>query len=347
MAMNVFETFCRYKITGRHEWSEFIEWYQEVYAGLVKAEIKQKLHLERHIDFVIDECIEILSEQLQLFADKYSGLEIPSKSDLIDKVIALTDQVYIHAMILCLPQSIRRRVTDAYVATASRLGEIISERVMEFDQDRWEYFEKKHPLLTLEHSLTGYEEPGFEETARYLEVFTFDSYELRNKIEEWRIPWTAKAKQETSIITLSKQFDSKIYELIKKNPELLKSLDWRVFEEMLADILERFSMRVELTRATKDGGIDIIAIKEDGHYGLNKYILQAKRYKNAVQVDPVRSLLYLKQNLHFTKACLATTSTFTRGAWQLANQHKWELSLKDHTGILDWIHEVTGPGSPF
>lgn len=136
-------------------------------------------------------------------------------------------------------------------------------------------------------------------------------------------------------------FDVKIYEVIKSTPELLKTLDWRIFEEMLADILKTFGYTVELTRKTKDGGIDIIAIRAEPDLGLHKYILQAKRSVNAIQVDPVRQLMYLHTEHNATKSIFATTATFTKGAKELAEKrHRWTLELKDMEGVLAWIDKV-------
>ncbi|RZJ88063.1 MAG: restriction endonuclease [Chryseobacterium sp.] len=136
-------------------------------------------------------------------------------------------------------------------------------------------------------------------------------------------------------------FDPQIYQVIKKNPQLLKTMDWRLFEEMLADILRKFKYSVELTKPTKDGGIDIFAIKHDDNFGMHKYLLQAKRYSEAVQVSPVRELLFLHDEHRATKSCLATTASFTKGAWELAESHKWKMELKDQEGILQWINKIT------
>jgi restriction system protein len=135
-------------------------------------------------------------------------------------------------------------------------------------------------------------------------------------------------------------FDPAVYELIRKNPQLLNTLDWRIFEEMLADILKTFGYSIELTKRTKDGGIDVIAIKADNDFGSHKYILQAKRYSKAIQVSPIRELLFLHSEQRASKCCLATTSTFTTGAKELGEQYRWTLELKDKQGILEWIERA-------
>lgn len=133
------------------------------------------------------------------------------------------------------------------------------------------------------------------------------------------------------------QIDTKLFSALVQSPELLQSMDWRLFEKLLANILETFQYEVELMRGTKDGGIDIIAIAKHEDWGEQKYLLQAKRWKNRVGIEPVQQLLFLHGSERATKSCLATTSTFTRGAWQLGNQYQWQLELRDYDGIQEWI----------
>jgi restriction system protein len=101
--------------------------------------------------------------------------------------------------------------------------------------------------------------------------------------------------------------------------------------------LERSGYEVELQRGTKDGGVDLFAIKYTGVFGRERYLLQAKRWKNTVGIEPVRQLAFLHHDLRMTKSCLATTSTFTKGAWALAEQYEWQLELRDFEGLQPWV----------
>jgi restriction system protein len=131
--------------------------------------------------------------------------------------------------------------------------------------------------------------------------------------------------------------DVNLYNSIITNPQLLISMNWRTFERLLADILEKFEYEIELLKGTKDGGIDIIAIKNQTPFGLNRYLIQAKQWKNKIGVEPVRSLIWAHNEYRATKSCLATTSVFTKGAWDLANKYKWQIELKDYDKLLEWI----------
>lgn len=128
-----------------------------------------------------------------------------------------------------------------------------------------------------------------------------------------------------------------LYEAITMHPELLLSMSWRKFEIFLANVLESLGYEIELTCGTKDGGIDIVAITKQSVFGSHKYLVQAKRWSNKVGVDPVRELLFLGNHHRASKSCLATTSDFTRGAWELSRQYPWQLELRDYQGLRDWV----------
>lgn len=137
-----------------------------------------------------------------------------------------------------------------------------------------------------------------------------------------------------AVVVLS-PMDLLLYKQLQNHPELIKTLDWRAFEKLLADILESFGYKVDLMRGTKDGGIDIIAIGKPEPWGEHRYLLQAKRWANRVVVEPVRELKFLHDHMRATRSCLATTSTFTKGAWCLAREYPWQLELRDYMGIRE------------
>jgi hypothetical protein len=139
-----------------------------------------------------------------------------------------------------------------------------------------------------------------------------------------------------SIVTFD-LIDIRLLEVLLSDPKLSYLLDWRTFERALAAIVERLGYEVELQRGTKDGGIDIIALKRDAAFGGHRYLLQAKRWSGRVGVDTVREILFLREHYRATKACLATTSTFTRGAWQLAEEYRWQLELRDYEKLMEWV----------
>lgn len=133
------------------------------------------------------------------------------------------------------------------------------------------------------------------------------------------------------------EIDINLYNALISHPNLLKTLNWRIFERLIADIIEAFGYEVELMQGTKDNGIDVVAIKKVDVFGIHRYLIQAKRWRNNVGVEPVQQLLFKQSDIGATKSCLVTTSNFTRGAWQLAHRYKYTLELKDFEKIHEWL----------
>lgn len=139
-----------------------------------------------------------------------------------------------------------------------------------------------------------------------------------------------------NIIELSEEI---IYQ-ISKNPELMYLLEPRLFENLISKILLKFKVKTELTKQTRDGGYDIIAI-DDEHFSRNKYLIECKRYnpENKVDVSIVRSLYGVKTYNKATKGLLITSSYFTKDAKEFANNNAWELELYDYNDIVNWLRK--------
>jgi len=197
------------------------------------------------------------------------------------------------------------------------------------------------------NSWLGDDKP-FDDKAGYgVAELSFNRYELEDTIADFLsdgkitdIVAAPNLQSSENLIFSLDNIDPRLYKLLLDNPELLRTLEWRTFEKLLADALEALGFEVELQKGTKDGGIDLFAIKRQATMGPQRFLIQAKRYKNNVGVEPVQRLMFLHQHHHVTKACLATTSTFTGGAWRLAEQYKWQLELKDFDGVLEWVRQA-------
>ena len=71
--------------------------------------------------------------------------------------------------------------------------------------------------------------------------------------------------------------NDELMDALKINPELLRDLPPRRFEEIVANILARQGYQVELTPASGDGGFDIYAAKSET-LGRFLYLVECKRY---------------------------------------------------------------------
>jgi restriction system protein len=93
----------------------------------------------------------------------------------------------------------------------------------------------------------------------------------------------------------------------------LASMRWEDFEVLVRDLFgKEFSSEtctVEVTRASRDAGVDAIAFDEGPIKG-GKFVIQAKRYNNLVPVSAVRDLYGTVLNEGAVKGILVTTSYF-------------------------------------
>ncbi|MEH1805426.1 restriction endonuclease [Nostoc sp.] len=132
---------------------------------------------------------------------------------------------------------------------------------------------------------------------------------------------------------------------ISTNSEILRDIptktDWRVFEEIVAEIFRKFGYEIELTKKTRDGGKDIIALRKNGSEITERLLIECKHWQAKIDVKSIRSLIgvAVTQNELPTGIILATTSTFTEDAKELKINFNIsiELDLKDYDDILHWI----------
>lgn len=197
------------------------------------------------------------------------------------------------------------------------------------------YFCDKVVILDGDEGDTGIDNQ-FEYPARLLNSANFTAFFDGIKVRK-RPPNKSNEGQSPSLLSLD-VVDVPLYKTLLQHPELLRTLHWRTFEKLLADVLDSFGYEIELQRGTKDGGIDIFALKKSDAFGTQRFLVQAKRWSNKVGVEPVQQLSFLHNYHKVTKSCLATTAAFTRGAWELADQYQWQLELRDFDGIQEWLH---------
>lgn len=141
-----------------------------------------------------------------------------------------------------------------------------------------------------------------------------------------------------SIIQLSSLVNDQLIAHFLKHPTHLRSMDSRHFEELIAELFDGFGYAVELTKSTRDGGRDVIAIG-NRKIAESKYLIECKRYAetNKVGIQPVRSLHGVVVDERATKGIIVTTSSFTTPAEEFLQRNKWTLEGRDFEGVLEWL----------
>jgi restriction system protein len=92
------------------------------------------------------------------------------------------------------------------------------------------------------------------------------------------------------------------------------------FEHLVRQLFEAMGMKSWTTQASKDDGVDAVAVNEDPVFG-GLCVIQAKRYRHAVGVEAVRALAGVMEDKHATKGIMVTTSWVTKDGHAFKERH--------------------------
>ncbi|WP_374005936.1 restriction endonuclease [Delftia lacustris] len=164
--------------------------------------------------------------------------------------------------------------------------------------------------------------------------------------------WLPPIKQiyipESRLITDISEIENtipRLIELIQEDSSYIYKITTREFEEVVAEIFRAQGYEVKLTKRTRDGGKDVIAIHRTALGIETCYFIECKRHALDSKVDV--SIVREVYGVHSTrdgpnKSIIATTSTFTPDAIQYANNEvrsRWDMELKDIQAVLQWIKD--------
>lgn len=92
------------------------------------------------------------------------------------------------------------------------------------------------------------------------------------------------------------------------------------FEHLVRQLFEAMGMKSWVTQASRDDGVDGVAVNEDPIMG-GVCVIQAKRYKGVVPADAVRALAGVMDDKRASRGVLVTTSWFGKATHDFAARH--------------------------
>lgn len=120
----------------------------------------------------------------------------------------------------------------------------------------------------------------------------------------------------------------------------LATMDWADFEhlvrELFSEVFSKEDCEVNVTQASRDGGVDAIAFDPDPIRG-GKFVIQAKRYNNVVPVSAVRDLFGTMIAEGATKGILVTTSYYGNDSREFAKGRP--ITLIDGANLIYMFQE--------
>ncbi len=114
--------------------------------------------------------------------------------------------------------------------------------------------------------------------------------------------------------------------------DLLRSLEWKRFEDLCAEYSRTKGMRTKTTSLGADGGIDIRIYRESGEL---MGVIQCKAWKRDVGVNLIRELAGVMASEKVRSGVFITTSRFTPDAVTFAESNR--IILLDGQGFVDAI----------
>lgn len=112
------------------------------------------------------------------------------------------------------------------------------------------------------------------------------------------------------------------------------------FENICRNLIENMGFFVETTKASGDGGIDLIAYNDEPVLS-GKYIIQCKRYSGSVGEPIIRDLYGVITSERANKGILITTGYFTKSAIAFAEGKPIELIDGEQLDALLKRHGVS------
>ena len=132
-------------------------------------------------------------------------------------------------------------------------------------------------------------------------------------------------------------------QVLSRRQEELTSLSPYEFENLVGILLERAGWKVEVTRQTRDGGIDVVSTTNDPNIGHLRAVWQAKRFGRGkkVTLSDVRELAWVAGESGASKGMIVTTTSLTRDAYCFVEQRRYKLGAVTGEELRDWILRTT------
>ena len=143
----------------------------------------------------------------------------------------------------------------------------------------------------------------------------------------------------TPIKELGNAINRQTVEYMLENPDQLYKVSPQYFELLIEEIFKGLGYRVEKTKQTRDGGVDMYVEKHiDGM--LHRYAVQCKytSYKGRKQsIGPIRDFLGAITGEKVTAGIFINNTFFSKDAFKFLKKHIYNLFPIDLAGLLNLL----------
>lgn len=128
-----------------------------------------------------------------------------------------------------------------------------------------------------------------------------------------------------------------VLDVLRNDPDLIKQLDPRVFEVAVSAVLKDIGFKdVKLSRFSKDGGTDILAIYLEGEFE-RTVVVEVKRHEDNIGISVADRLFGVKHRDRRDKSLLVTSSSIARGVRESYSTHTDSMSFMDFDKLSELL----------
>jgi restriction system protein len=127
---------------------------------------------------------------------------------------------------------------------------------------------------------------------------------------------------------------------LDSRPDLL-ALKPAEFEHLIRELFEAMGMKSWVTQASRDEGVDGVAVNEDPIVG-GLCVIQAKRYSKIVGVEAVHALAGVMEDMHAAKGVLVTTSWVGKASRDFAARNGRRIEIIEGRQLKYLLREHLG-----
>lgn len=208
--------------------------------------------------------------------------------------------------LLCFPSIIRKMVKKKLHLDCSynEVGDKLIQLKTELDV-------REAKVSNVEEIITSAEEAFNDRTNKLKKAYSEKFEEYEDKIKKIHSEKLKSYKTELELCKAKLNFSERILKALVPN------MRGEVYERYVGYKLMCLGFKdLNYTPVSKDFGADIIATDSDG----KKVCIQCKRHENAVGIDAVQEINSARQYYDCDVAIVATNSTFTQSAKELAKK---------------------------
>lgn len=152
-------------------------------------------------------------------------------------------------------------------------------------------------------------------------------------------------KSESMNVSHGEYIDQRFIDYLYQNFSDIDKINWRKFEQLVAEYFHKTNWHVELGPGRDDGGIDVRISKNVANSEYPEIILiQCKRQKRKIEKVVVKALWADVIDENANSGLVVTTSSLSPGAQKVCQARSYKINEADRTTLKKWLKEMRSPG---